>query len=57
MHVVLADVYAEVETAIRAALASRTITNVLDATLAERPLPTTPADQPPDPDSVETHAP
>ena len=40
---VLGDVYADVETAITAALATRTIADVLDTTLAEHPLPATTA--------------
>lgn len=41
---VLAAAYAEVETAIKTTLATRTIADVLDTTLAEQPLPTTAAD-------------
>jgi hypothetical protein len=36
---VLGDVYAEVATAITAALAGRTVADILDTTLLEHPLP------------------
>jgi DNA-binding IscR family transcriptional regulator len=47
---VLGDVYAEVEVVIRTTLAKRTITDVLDATLAEHPLAATAGDHALDPE-------
>jgi DNA-binding IscR family transcriptional regulator len=54
---VLGDVYAEVDTAIKTTLGNRTVADILDTTLAEHPLPTTPADQVPDPDPLQTLVP
>ena len=54
---VLGDIYADVETAIRTTLGNRTVADVLDTTLAEYPLPTTPADEVLHPDPLQTLAP